>query len=241
MVSSHSSAPREVPRMPSVNRTDPPLIGALNQYYKVDATLLDAWCRAMRDSRSNATLCFVNYTLYADAARTIVREVARRGVGTDRIEFLPELPPAQHVQRAAGMAVCVDTGPVRASGHTSTVDLLWAGVPVLAISGERSVSRVAASLLHSVGLGFLSLSTLEEYEQTLALLLAKPLRLQRVRGWLGSRVMRSPLFDTAGWIRSMERAFSATHELLAASVARRRYHIVLRSPPTVPVGAGPGT
>jgi predicted O-linked N-acetylglucosamine transferase (SPINDLY family) len=216
--------------MPSVNRTDPPLIGALNQYYKVDATLLDAWCRAMRDSRSNATLCFVNYSLYADAAPAIVREAMRRGLAPDRIRFVPELPPAQHVQRAARMAVCVDTGPVRASGHTSTVDLLWAGVPVLAVTGERSVSRVAASLLHSVGLDFMSSSSVEEYERTLALLLARPRVLRRVRGWLESRVVRSPLFDTAGWVRSMERAFSAAHELRAVSLAHRRYHIALRSP-----------
>jgi protein O-GlcNAc transferase len=56
----------------------------------------------------------------------------------------------------------LDTNPYNA--HTTAVDSLKAGLPVLTLMGQSFASRVAASLLNAIGLPELITNTQEEYE-----------------------------------------------------------------------------
>jgi predicted O-linked N-acetylglucosamine transferase (SPINDLY family) len=57
-------------------------------------------------------------------------------------------------------------------GHTSAVDALWSGVPLITVPGELLIGRVSASLLTAAKVPELIASDLEEYEET-AVKLAK--------------------------------------------------------------------
>ena len=116
------------------------------------------------------------------------------------------MPYADHLARHRLADLFLDTFPF--NGGTTTSDALWAGLPVVTLSGDAFASRMSASLLHAVGLPELAVQTLAEYESL-------ALRLARDRGMLGDVKARlaanratHPLFDTRRYARHIEAAYA---------------------------------
>ncbi len=96
----------------------------------------------------------------------------------------------------------LDTFPCNA--HTVASDALWAGLPLLTLAGETFASRVAASLLHAVGLEELISGSLPEYE-ALAIRLGRDRQaLSSLRGKLERSRGTASLFDTRTFVRHLE-------------------------------------
>jgi predicted O-linked N-acetylglucosamine transferase (SPINDLY family) len=68
-----------------------------------------------------------------------------------------------HLARYRLVDVFIDTYPY--NGHTTASDALLAGLPVVTLKGKSFASRVAASLLHDVGLPDLACASYDEYYQ----------------------------------------------------------------------------
>ena len=99
----------------------------------------------------------------------------------------------------------LDTLPYGA--HTTASDALWAGLPIVTCRGEAFAGRVAASLLHAVGLPELVTSSLADYE-ALALRLGRdPTLLSGFRERLAQNRATSALFDTDRFRRHIEAAY----------------------------------
>jgi predicted O-linked N-acetylglucosamine transferase (SPINDLY family) len=78
----------------------------------------------------------------------------------------------------------------------------------VALLGHHFAGRVAASLLTTIGLPELVTKDLAGYE-SLALDLARnPARLASIRARLADRRLKSPVFDSAGIARNLERAYA---------------------------------
>jgi predicted O-linked N-acetylglucosamine transferase (SPINDLY family) len=73
----------------------------------------------------------------------------------------------------------LDTFPY--NGHTTAGDALRAGIPVVSLCGNSFASRVAASLLHDVGLPQYACATLEEYHITALRMSRHPEELTAIR------------------------------------------------------------
>lgn len=68
----------------------------------------------------------------------------------------------EHVRRGQLADVCLDT-PL-CNGHTTGMDVLWAGTPMVTLCGETLASRVASSQLTCLGTPELIAHTRQEYE-----------------------------------------------------------------------------
>ena len=85
------------------------------------------------------------------ARRNLKLEAEARGIAGNRLVFASYLPSAaDHLARLKLADLFLDTLPYNA--HATAADALWVGLPVLTCMGERFAGRVAASLLHAVGL-----------------------------------------------------------------------------------------
>ena len=73
--------------------------------------------------------------------------------------------------------------------------------------GKTFASRVAVSLLHSVGLDLLIASQLREYTALARLLALRPDMLSGIRKRLGEKRLMSPLFDSDRLRRHLEEAY----------------------------------
>jgi predicted O-linked N-acetylglucosamine transferase (SPINDLY family) len=139
------------------------------------------------------------------AVANLRRAAAARGVDPARLVFAPKANPEDHLARHALADLFLDTLPINAGATAS--DALWAGLPIVTLTGDRFLGRVSASLLRAVGLPELVTRTPADYE-ALALRLARdPALLQSVRRKLADNRLTQPLFDTDRFRRHIEAAY----------------------------------
>jgi predicted O-linked N-acetylglucosamine transferase (SPINDLY family) len=143
--------------------------------------------------------------------RNLRMEAQARGIDPVRIVFASRLPLDEHLARHRVADLFLDTLPYNA--HTTASDALWAGLPVLTREGTAFAGRVAASLLHAIGLPELVTHSIEDYE-ALALRLARdPSLLQGYRNRLATNRLTHPLFDTERFRRHIEAAYLQMWEI----------------------------
>src|SRR5215813_8003834 len=91
-------------------------------------------------------------------------------------------------------------------------DALWAGLPVVTRKGTTFASRMAASLLQSLGLPDLIAHTAQEYEELAFRLATERELLDLIKQRLVRNRATSTLFDTAAFTRNLEAAFRTMAE-----------------------------
>ncbi len=138
-------------------------------------------------------------------AANLRREAAARGIDPARLVFAGRMLPADHLARHRLADLFLDTLPYNA--HTTASDALWAGLPVLTMMGESFAGRVAASLLHAIGLPELIAGSEDAY-RTLAIDLAThPDRLAQIKRRLADNRLATPLFDCGRFTHHLEAAY----------------------------------
>jgi protein O-GlcNAc transferase len=143
------------------------------------------------------------------AAANLRQAASRHGIAPQRLVFAGRVAADVHLARHALADLFLDILPYNA--HATAADALWAGLPVLTCAQGCFAGRVAASLLHAVGLPELIAPTPEDYE-TMAVALARdPGRLAAIKAKLAANRASAPLFDTPRFARDIE----TTYERLA--------------------------
>ena len=124
--------------------------------------------------------------------------------------FAKRLTQSEHLARHAHADLFLDT--FKYIAHTTASDALWAGLPVLTKVGEQFAARVAASLLHAVGLPELVTETEEEYEALALQIATNKGKLDSIRQTLSENKTTRPLFDTGLYTRHLEDAYSQAYQ-----------------------------
>jgi predicted O-linked N-acetylglucosamine transferase (SPINDLY family) len=179
------------------------VFASFNNAYKFNPAMFDIWMRLLREVEGSVLWLPQNNDY---ARRNLCHEAQSRGVAPDRIVFAPLIAdPAEHLARLSLADLFLDTAPYNA--HTTAIDALWAGLPLLTLLGHSFASRVAASALKAAGLPELITTTPREYEGLALALAREPARVQAVRTKLARNRATAPLFDTASFTRDLETAF----------------------------------
>ena len=118
--------------------------------------------------------------------------------------FGERLPADEYLARYHACDLFLDTAPYNAG--TTASDALWTGLPVLTFIGKSFASRVAASLLHAIGLPELITNTQEEYEALAIDLAMSPKRLAEINLKLANNRLTTPLFNTQLFAKNLEAA-----------------------------------
>ncbi len=178
-----------------------------NDTSKITPEIFDVWMRLLKDVSGSVLWLLENNP---EATRNLRREAEARAVEGSRLIFAPQVKLAEHLARHRLADLFLDTLPYGA--HTTTSDSLWAGVPVLTCMGTSFAGRVAASLLHAIGMPELIAGSPDDYA-ALALKLARDqTALAAVRTKLARNRDTHPLFDTARFTRNFEAALATMHE-----------------------------
>jgi predicted O-linked N-acetylglucosamine transferase (SPINDLY family) len=186
-------------------RTGHVTFGSFNHAPKISATARRLWAEVLRRApRSRLLLAGVPD---GRARRNLLEDFAAAGVEDSRLTILPRMTFAEYLRQFDAVDLAFDSLPY--GGGTTTFDALWMGVPVLALAGERSVSRSAASILSGVGLHDWVSASPEEYVRRALAHAADSARLDDLRATLRARLRDSPLMDEAGFARDMEAVYRA--------------------------------
>jgi len=178
--------------------------GCLNNFLKVSAASLDLWGRVLGRVPGSRLVVMAPV---GQARERVTAALAKHGVESSRIEFAPRRVRAEYLASYGRIDVCLDTVPY--GGHTTSLDALWMGVPVVTLVGPTLVGRAGLSQAKNLGLPELVAATEDEYVER-AVGLARNLdRLAGLRATLRPRLERSPLMDAPRFARNLEAAYRA--------------------------------
>ena len=201
------------PRPPAPSRAglglpeDVTVFGAFNKPAKITAEVAGLWARVLQSVPDSVlwVLCQPG-----PARENFTAHMQGLGISASRVIYAPRADYADHMARMAAADVALDTFPY--SGHTTTSDCLWAGLPVVALKGTNFASRVSESLLNAIGLGELVAPDADAYVDMAATIARSPLRRRALRARIEQNRLRLPLFDTERFTRHLEAAFVAMAE-----------------------------
>ncbi len=175
-----------------------------NNSYKIRPEIFAAWMSILKNV-NGSVLWLQDSNPNSSLSSNLRREAQKRGVSGDRIVFAPRLPLRQYLGLFLAADLFLDTRPY--NGHTTASDALWTGLPVLTCPGETFASRVAGSLLRTLGLDSLIASSMDSYVEIASRLARAPSELKSIEDRLEAGKTTSPLYDTARLTRHMEDAF----------------------------------
>jgi predicted O-linked N-acetylglucosamine transferase (SPINDLY family) len=183
------------------------VFSCFNDNYKITPAVFAIWMRLLQQVEGSVLWLFQGNV---DAAANLRRAAIEHGIAAERLVFAPRLPLPEHLARQRLADLFLDTVPVNA--HTTASDALWAGLPLVTCQGSAFAGRVAASLLHAVGLPELVAASLADYEALALRLATTPALLADIRSRLAQQRSTRPLFDTARFCGHLEDAYRTMHE-----------------------------
>jgi predicted O-linked N-acetylglucosamine transferase (SPINDLY family) len=176
--------------------------GSLNNFCKVNRGALKLWARVLNAvARSRLTVL----AGVGSCRERTLEALEEEGVARDRVTFVPKLPRPSYLRQYRGIDIELDTVPY--NGHTTSLDSLWMGVPVVTLVGPTVVGRAGLSQLTNLGLPELIAYTPEQYLRIATELAHDLPRLSRLRSTLRGRMEASPLMDAPRFTRNIEAAF----------------------------------
>ncbi len=175
---------------------------AFNRHWKITAAQFQSWMRIL-NAVPQSVLWLKQPGTQAQAH--LSARAAALEVDPARLIYAPPVSLEDHLARHGLADLFLDTFPY--TGHATTCDALWCGLPVLTRKGGSYAARVAASQLRAVGLPELVTQTGEDYEALAIALARDPVRLKDLRDRLAHNRASSPLFDTERFARNIEDAY----------------------------------
>lgn len=173
-----------------------------NNNYKFNPTIFDSWMRILLNVPDSVLFLFSSNKLVIS---NLKKEAEKRGVNAFRIIFGNKLERSLYLSRYKVANLFLDTFPYNAG--TTASDALWAGLPVLTCAGSSFASRVASSILISLGLSELVTYSLEEYEKTAIELATDPIRLNYINNKIKVNRNSHLLFDSSIFTSHLETAY----------------------------------
>jgi protein O-GlcNAc transferase len=180
-----------------------------NRSFKISASIFEAWTRILR--RVPESVLWLP-KMHDAAMENLRGELAVRGLDPARLIFAPRLERIEdHLARHRSADLFLDTLPYGA--HSTALDALWAGLPIVTCVGAALASRVGSSLLKAVGLPELITTNLDEYEALAVKLATEPALLHGIRDKLAANRSTHPLFDIDRLRRHIEAAYKVIWDI----------------------------
>jgi predicted O-linked N-acetylglucosamine transferase (SPINDLY family) len=176
--------------------------GNLNHYSKVNDAVLELWGKVLKliDDSHLIVLASKGYQ-----RQRVLERLGHAGIHPARIEFVGRQSRYEYLCAHHRIDVTLDPFPY--NGHTTSLDSMWMGVPVVTLVGSTAVGRVGCSLLTNLRLPELIAATQEQYVQIATDLAVDHLRLAELRATLRQRMKNSPLMDAKRFARGIEDAY----------------------------------
>ncbi len=185
--------------------------GSFNNFAKMNEGVLKLWAGVMKAVEGSRLMLLAE----SKSQREWVLDVlGHERVAADRVTFVNRQPVAKYLAMYQQIDIGLDTLPY--CGHTTSLDALWMGVPVVTLVGETVVGRAGLSQLTNLGLTELIARDKEQNVRVVAWLAGDLERLSGLRQSLRQRMQDSPLMDAPRFARGIEAAYRQMWELWCA-------------------------
>jgi predicted O-linked N-acetylglucosamine transferase (SPINDLY family) len=176
--------------------------GCLNHFGKVNRPVLQLWAQVLQAVEGSRLLLLAPEGPQRQSTLDRLRE---EGVSPERVTFVGPQPRQAYLELYHQIDIVLDTFPY--NGHTTSLDSLWMGVPVITLVGQTAVGRAGLSQLTNLGLPELIGGTAEDFLRIAVDLAGDLPRLGDLRATLRGRMEASPLMDVESFARGIEAAY----------------------------------
>jgi protein O-GlcNAc transferase len=170
--------------------------GCFNNFCKINQPLLELWSRVL-DAVPGSRMRLLATT---GSRREWVSHVL-----ANRVDFVSRERRLNYLKFHNQIDIGLDTLPY--NGHTTSIDSLWMGVPVVTLIGKTVAGRAGFSQLSNIGLPELAATTPQQFVELAANLAADLPRLAELRRTLRDRTRASPLMQGERFAQDIESAY----------------------------------
>ena len=176
--------------------------GCLNNFCKVNDQVLSLWARVLNAVAGSRLILMVPQ---GSARRRVLDFLGQEGIDPGRVSFVAHCSMGEYFRIYNQIDIALDTFPY--NGHTTSLDAMWMGVPVVTLVGQTVVGRAGLSQLSNLRLTELIARTADEYVDIVVKLVSDLPKLAELRSTLRRRMLSSPLTDAVRFARNIEAAY----------------------------------
>ena len=176
------------------------ILGSLNQSFKLEPVMFDAWIDILQKHK-NTYLWLLDEG--EDMRKNLLSYLDKR-IDQKRIIFAERVDRGRHLARIKNIDVALDTRIY--NGHTTSIEMLQSGIPLVTLEGEHFASRVSTSLLHALEIEELIAKDIDDYKEIVSTLINDNNALNSLKSKIQRQLSESKLMDTSFFARSFEDA-----------------------------------
>lgn len=176
--------------------------GSFNRLEKLSDPAIELWSRVLREI-PDARLLMQTQGLADEPTREVVLEkFSGRGIARERFDLHGWSSTRDYLAQMNNVDLALDTFPF--TGGTTTLHLMWMGVPTVTLAWDSPVGRMGVSLMRNIELPELIAESTDEFvDKTIALARNVP-RLEQLRRTMRDRMRASPLMDAKRFVKNLE-------------------------------------
>jgi protein O-GlcNAc transferase len=185
-----------------------------NNPYKIEPVVFSAWMNILKKNPGSVLWLFAPI---AAVKANLSARAQQSGINPVRLVWATGLPLELNIGRYRLADLFLDTHFY--NGHATTLDPLWAGLPVVTWAGEHFAGRVGASHLAHLGMPELIAASAADYERLACHLATDRGALREMRRKLAALRSVSPVFRSETMARNLDRVFLQMWQRHAAGQA----------------------
>ncbi len=170
--------------------------GCLNNFCKVNDAVLELWAQVLGTVKESRLLLLCPPGSHRERVSSMLGAA---------VDFVEPCRRSDFLRLHHRVDLMLDTFPY--TGHTTSLEALWMGVPIVSLCGATPVSRAGLSQLTHLGLEALVAQSPVDFVRSAAEWAADLPRLAALRQTLRARMEKSVLMDAAHFARSIEEIY----------------------------------
>jgi protein O-GlcNAc transferase len=188
--------------------------GCLNNFCKINETVLELWAKVLTNVAKSKLLLLAPF---GSARQKVLDNFSHFSIESDRINFVDFTARSKYLEQYHRIDLGLDTFPY--NGHTTSLDSLWMGVPVVTLVGTTPVGRAGWSQLNNLKLTELATDTPQSFVRIASELASDLPKLSQLRATLREQMTTSPLMDAKRFARNVEEIYRTMWHRWATSPA----------------------
>ena len=177
------------------------VFACFNNIFKIKPEIFTAWMTILLHCE-NSILWLLDDNEWSTYN---LKEAARiHGVDPNRLVFAGRILPEDYLARFQAADLYLDTFPF--NGGTTANDVLWAGLPLLTLSGKSFASRMAGALLHHLKLFEFITDDIDNYIKKAIYFYGNADIINNTKDNLRNKRIDGSLFNTDAYVISFEAA-----------------------------------
>ena len=179
------------------------VFGSFNNSYKISSVEFKIWMNILVNVKNSVLLLLVDEEI---TKQNLLKEINKFKIQPKRVKFLNFTNIEDHLSRHSLVDLYLDT--FNYNGHTSAVDALYSGIPVITKIGKSFSSRVCASILKACDMSELVTKDINQYYKLAIKISENKRKFEDIKYKLNNNLIDKPLFNTKKYVDNLEKAYS---------------------------------